>query len=159
MSNIVMYLLMRNDMPSMNPGKLAAQASHVANACVYSIRNSQNSHLKKMLKMWEKETNFGFGTAICLAANEQKLWEIKHRNPTFHYDIIEDPSYPSYIPTEEAKFLISDKVDKGNSYDIIVREDKPMSILLRPEYVGAYLFGDRTNPEIQKAVKGLELYP
>ena len=76
MSDIVLYLLMRDDIPSMNPGKLAAQASHVSNACVNRIKKSKNRKLKSMLKEWELQTDNGFGTAICLATNENDLFPV-----------------------------------------------------------------------------------
>ena len=34
-SNYVLYILMRQDLPSMNAGKAMAQASHASNAFIY----------------------------------------------------------------------------------------------------------------------------
>tara|TARA_R110000823_G_scaffold97570_2_gene211896 strand:+ start:3092 stop:3511 length:420 start_codon:yes stop_codon:yes gene_type:complete len=56
----VLYILMRTDMDSMNPGKAMAQASHASNAFVH--RHSKNL----MTKQWQEQTPDGFGTVIVL---------------------------------------------------------------------------------------------
>ncbi len=156
MSDIVMYLLMRNDIPSMNPGKLAAQASHVSNACVYNIKNNKNKKINGMLKIWENQTVQGFGTAICLSVTEKDIFDISVFNrENFIFDYVYDPSYPCYIPTEVAKFMHSATLEK-DGYQVIVK-DGENSIFLRPELVGAYMFGDKE--EMSKYVERFKLYP
>ena len=142
MSDIVLYLLMRDDIPSMNPGKLAAQASHVSNACVNRIKKSKNRKLKSMLKEWELQTDNGFGTAICLATNENDLFPVLTATDNYIYDIVYDPSYPCEIPTEVAGTIYGRTFLSKDGYSVIVKPNKPNSIFLRPELVGAYLFGD-----------------
>ena len=157
----VLYLIMRNDIPSMNPGKLAAQASHVANACVKRINTGKNIKLKRMLKNWEGETGKGFGTAICLAANFDQIFDIGCQiyGQEAIFGMVDDPSYPCYVPTEVAKVMYGNCSLKDNGYSVIVREDQENSIFLRPEMVGAYLFGDKDNPNIIQHTKELKLYP
>jgi len=64
----VLYILMRTDIISMNPGKAMAQACHAANQCVNTINTKLKKHvLKDMLEIWEGESGRGFGTTIVLA--------------------------------------------------------------------------------------------
>lgn len=72
----ILYLIMRNDLRSLNPGKLAAQAAHCANACVAKMKGH------KALREWEKESRQSFGTTIVLGAGRRfirglpnKVWD------------------------------------------------------------------------------------
>jgi hypothetical protein len=74
----VLYLIMRDDLPSLNPGKLAAQAAHCANACVAKMRKADSA----MLRKWERESSQDFGTTIVLGAGRRfiaslpnKVWD------------------------------------------------------------------------------------
>jgi peptidyl-tRNA hydrolase len=56
----VLFILMRTDLASMNPGKAIIQASHAANKAVWLAKGSS------FLKEWEDQTGDGFGTGISL---------------------------------------------------------------------------------------------
>jgi peptidyl-tRNA hydrolase len=66
-----LYILMRNDMASMNPGKAAAQAAHAANQFVKAAQ-TRNVHA---LREWEKQAGT-FGTTITLSADIAEIDEI-----------------------------------------------------------------------------------
>lgn len=74
----VLYLFMRTDMDSMNPGKGMAQAAHGANAMVKRIRaiserasktGGGGSYVKHLLNVWEEQGK-GFGTTIVLSGGD-----------------------------------------------------------------------------------------
>ena len=73
----ILYIIMRTDMNSMNPGKAMAQAAHAANAFVNHAqqafpRDSHSiSHNEKAFDAWRSETgtNQGFGTTIVLGTS------------------------------------------------------------------------------------------
>ena len=74
----VLYILMRNDLPSMNAGKAMAQASHASNAMVH---NSDCDAFKGMVKEWQGETPQGFGTLVLAAIKRilhltQRRWQM-----------------------------------------------------------------------------------
>lgn len=69
----ILYLVMRNDLPSLNPGKLAAQAAHCANACVAAMKGSA------ILREWQRETPQSFGTTIVLGAGRTFIEGLPHR--------------------------------------------------------------------------------
>lgn len=69
----VLYLIMRNDLPSLNPGKLAAQAAHCANACVARMRGH------KALRAWERQSRQSFGTTIVLGAGRRFISDLPNK--------------------------------------------------------------------------------
>lgn len=74
----VLYIIMRNDIDSMNPGKAIAQGSHAANAFVHHfegfaqeynskpVHNSLETANMNGFNEWSNATHQGFGTAIVL---------------------------------------------------------------------------------------------
>ena len=47
-----LYIVMRNDLPSLNPGKLAAQAAHVANVAARALP-AVETVAPKVPQVWE----------------------------------------------------------------------------------------------------------
>lgn len=170
MKEPILYLLMRTDIPSMNPGKLAAQASHVTNAFESHVQRllknnpRENDYIIEGYKKWKNETPQGFGTAICLGFDDWLPLDItikdeiqKDENLISISDVIIDPTYPCQVPSEIAHYL-SMKID--NIYRdkcSFVFLDGPTSIFLRPEKVGGYVFGDKE--ELSVYLKDFPLYP
>ena len=87
----VLYILMRDDMESMNPGKGMAQASHASNAFVHAIDKKLPSY-----KQWAGETNQGFGMVLVLAVNEAQMRTAVEvsKSVGFIADVVNDPTYP-----------------------------------------------------------------
>jgi len=115
----VLYILMRNDLESLNAGKAMAQASHASNAFVKKI-SSSNENDKELYELWKNETNQDFGTVIVLAVNEQKMNSVidNAKKIGLVCDIIHDPTYPlidgnfcHYIPLNTCGFVFGDKND------------------------------------------------
>ena len=65
----VLYILMRTDMDSMNPGKAMAQASHASNAFVSNAEPGYNVD-EELFNAWQQSTTQGFGTVLVLGVNE-----------------------------------------------------------------------------------------
>ena len=61
-----LYLLVRNDLISMNIGKAIAQAAHAANQ--FAFKHGVNEHVKR----WQSEGD-GFGTTITLSVDNTTL--------------------------------------------------------------------------------------
>lgn len=127
-----LYILMRSDMASLNPGKAMAQATHAANECVFLIRKwakaaeekgknyQKYDHFKKMQKMLESwEEDRGFGTCIVLdIGSEANLQEFVAAAGTagLRAGITHDPSYPvrdgdvtHLIPVDTCGFVFGEK--------------------------------------------------
>ena len=93
-----LYILCRNDLASMNPGKMAAQACHAANQMVHEYRQLSSMHDQFLIDLYEEwyTSAKGFGTTLTLSVNEKELRDsIKLAKALgFHAGITHDPSYP-----------------------------------------------------------------
>lgn len=109
--NETLYILMRNDMDSLNPGKAMAQACHAANAFIHTVNKGYtdqfmiNDESQHSVRNWANQTNQGFGTTITLAGNiadiTQTIIELNSFNKKITNSItksfgelILDPTYP-----------------------------------------------------------------
>lgn len=99
-----LYILMRNDLQSLNAGKAVAQGTHAANQMVYEARKSNapdmhnaplSNSLLYALDTWEREAN-GFGTCITLSVNEEEMRDAvaSAQADGVHAAICHDPTYP-----------------------------------------------------------------
>jgi hypothetical protein len=143
MGTPVLYILMRNDMNSLNAGKAMAQASHASNAFVDHMRifteayNEVPAHLGIEtesvvgFESWKNATPQAFGTVLVLAA---KMPEIKTAVDIFIAmgyvaGVIHDPTYPivdgevvHYIPLDTCAYVfVPNKEDDGMASVILKR--------------------------------------
>lgn len=126
MGTPVLYILMRNDLSSLNAGKAMAQASHASNAFVAHFHryaqdyNSKPVHTETETSTmtgfadWENSTAQSFGTVLVLAA---KMPDIKATVDIFKgvgyiADVIHDPTYPiidgevvHYVPLDTCAYV------------------------------------------------------
>ena len=131
----VLYILVRNDMESMNPGKAMAQASHASNAFIYDIKSKKarlcaEDHEGEMEEfrtqialadLWENETSQGFGTVLTLAVDEAQMRAaaISAQEAGFTAAVVHDPTYPlidgntiHYLPLDTCAYIFGDKNDQ-----------------------------------------------
>jgi predicted transcriptional regulator len=112
----VLYILCRTDMESLrNPGLLAAQACHAANAAVHECGTHEH---RAAMSFWQLETSQGFGTTITLDVDYQTMKDVVATCQLYgaHAGIILDPTYPlrdgSYthlIPVETCGYVFGSK--------------------------------------------------
>lgn len=101
-----LYILMRDDIGSMNPGKAVAQGTHAANQMVFEamiatdplaqvLEPKRATVLAQMVATWTREAR-GFGTCIVLGANEKQMRAsvASAIAARLHAGITHDPSYP-----------------------------------------------------------------
>jgi hypothetical protein len=110
MPNPVLYILMRTDMVSMNPGKAMAQAAHAGNALethfettIQLAMTSSDPHEREKSEMlnaayhqWKNQTPQGFGTTIVLGGCMALICLDVRRLQGFGYlsAVVHDPTYP-----------------------------------------------------------------
>ena len=118
----VLYILMRTDMDSMNPGKAMAQASHASNAFV---SNAEPGYYvdENLFNDWQDSTPQGFGTVLVLGVTEAQMRTAVEVAESFGVDkfpcdIIHDPTYPlqdsdttHFIPVDTCGYIFGDKED------------------------------------------------
>ena len=132
----VLYILMRTDMDSMNPGKAMAQASHASNAFVSNAEPGYNID-EELFNAWQQSTPQGFGTVLVLGVNEAQMKTAVEVAESFGVDkfpcdIIHDPTYP---------------LQDGDTTHFI------------PVDTCGYIFGDQDDTVLQSIVGNFELHP
>lgn len=125
----VLAILMRSDIASMNPGKAAAHAAHAANA-FDGLVESMGMRNDATINKWRQSTTQHFGTTLCYAADELKLFKSIYRadEAGFISGVIHDPTFPDYdvfddtltkeqriiVPMDTCGFIFAEKswIDK-----------------------------------------------
>jgi hypothetical protein len=135
--NPILYILMRDDLTSLNSGKAMAQAAHAGNAVDAHFElemqitsassnpadRAKASALSTAFYNWKQQTSQGFGTTIVLGGSMAKIKtdiEWLKRND-FLADVIHDPSYPlvdgsvvHLIPLDTCAYVFAP--DKNDPY-------------------------------------------
>ena len=137
MSEPILYILMRNDLDSLNPGKAMAHAAHAANQFQCDVERCHKKHpLWKMYQKWKGE--YDFGVTVTLAAPmdviEDRFGQIMHENNVFDSlmenpeeiymkGFVHDPSYPirdgqvtHLIPLDTCAYLFCNRKSTISSY-------------------------------------------
>jgi len=93
---LMLYILMRTDLDSLNPGKAMAQASHAFGALRHSILSKPLR--QKDYAAWQAQTPQGFGTTVVLGGKEggiQRELDRIHRDKVpLVAGWVHDPTYP-----------------------------------------------------------------
>jgi peptidyl-tRNA hydrolase len=122
----VLYIIARNDLDSMNSGKLAAQCSHASNAFInharkhkmpnYSVTTTAvlGDNFIDDTTAWENETTQGFGTVLVLEGSMNKIKPVVEIFKRLNYiaGIVHDPTYPildgqvvHHIPLDTCSYI------------------------------------------------------
>lgn len=145
-----LYILMRNDLPSLNAGKAMAQAAHAANAFT-----AEWGHYDSVKEYSNKK--HPFGTCIVLSADKdtiiQKLRRAQMRDIPPPFGPVYDPTYPFNTTTEIAALIPKRKL----TGPVIVKEDG-RCMLFRKELTCAYLFLVQGSSDQAELVGDLPLY-
>ena len=142
-----LYILMRNDLQSMSPGRAMAQASHASNAFVIKFSYGIN------VKDWQRQTNQGFGTVIVLSSDLltiKKLFTGPLRRHIIK-DYVIDPEYG--VTTSGELFELIPK----NKYISWVSNNDNSVTFFRKVVTCAYVFGNKE--ELTPSLGGLPLHP
>jgi peptidyl-tRNA hydrolase len=123
----VLYILMRTDLASMNPGKAVSQGVHAGHQFTYQMNAADVNpdefpkvkiETIHMYDQWVSSTDQGFGTTITLDVNVDQLFRvtIAAEEMGFFAGVTHDPSYPlqdgdftHLIPLDTCGFVFGDK--------------------------------------------------
>lgn len=119
MDDLTLYILMRTDLASLNPGKAMAQANHAYGALKAAIRSKlfrQNAYVT-----WMDQTPQEFGTTIVLAGTGEEIasaLRLCRTNRDIIAGWVHDPTYPitdgevtHTIPLNTCAFVFGSKQD------------------------------------------------
>jgi len=146
-----LYILMRNDLPSMNAGKAMAQAAHAANHLTAEWPDSLG------VKEYSNRDN-PFGTAIVLSVNKATLIDrIKRaqmRMGTVPFGPVWDTTYPFDTTTEIAALIPK----KTLTAPTLVK-DNGRAVCFRKEITCGYVFVAAGSTDAMELVGDLPLHP
>ncbi len=153
----ILYILVRNDLQSMNPGKAMAQASHATSLCTAKARAS-DSLTNSLWQEWESSTSQSFGTVLVLSVSDAQLAKfaseasnLDNSGVAMTWGIVTDPTYP-YSTTVEIANLIS------ATYDTLPRFNKgAVTHLHRNEITCGFVFGNKE--QLKDLLKDFPLHP
>jgi hypothetical protein len=128
-----LYILMRSDLDSLNPGKMVAQGAHAANQFTYRVEafqeavdldgnnpNAKQQYVVNLFAQWKTSTPDGFGVTICLDVSGDQLPLVVDAANNFRCiaGVTHDPSYPLLdgrvihsIPLDTCGYVFGDKAD------------------------------------------------
>ena len=117
MDDLTLYILMRTDLKSMNPGKAMAQACHAYGALKAAIRDKlfrQNAYVE-----WMDQTPQEFGTTIVLGGTKTEIdfaLRLCKLDRNLIHGWVHDPAYPlmdgevlHLIPLDTCAFIFGEK--------------------------------------------------
>lgn len=159
--NPYLYLLMRNDLHSMNPGKAVAHGAHAANKFTYDMNQGIAKYpdgkmpedvmtMVDLYHEWERSAN-GFGTTITLSGSlrELEMAVALVQSTGGIASLSVDPSYPYMLHREYANLI-----QHPQDYPPVALNDG-MMMCFRPEVTAAYVFG--LKPVLQPLIGNLPL--
>lgn len=152
--DLAVYVLVRTDIPSMNPGKAMAQVHH---AGVQMMAEHTNHPLvKDYLKAGQKGGAKGFNTTIvlgaCLADIDFRLSLAKREQIPCISSAVVDPSYPFIVEREVWEWVKTMKDVPGTELE------NGKVIATRSETTCAWFLGDRNDPDFKNLFMGLGLH-
>ena len=150
----ILYIFMRNDLPSMNAGKAMAQASH-ASAQLVTNYSSKYEYIKD----WAEEGE-GFGTTIVLEGSKNSISDLLLNiiNRRYSYSIITGNIIDETYPFKAQKEILDLLNFKDNEYNIQIVDDTMdkfgMIPCTRKEHTCSWMFF-RGNEDEQEHFKKL----
>ena len=152
--DLAVYVLARTDLPSMNPGKLAAQVHH---AGVQMMALMPAGPLTKAYVADGIEQGADhFNTTIVLGATLDDIKRIERQwDHTWRWGVVVDPSYPFLVESLE----IADLIPQTDTTKIVKVLDNGRVLMTRSELTVAWALGDRNDPKFRALFDSLDLHP
>lgn len=156
--DLAVYVLARTDLPSMNPGKMAAQVHHAGVQMV--AKHGKRQMVQDYTADGILQGAVYFNTTIVLGAT---LYDIIQRGQMAEaagedvvvFNTVTDPSYPFFVEnTEIAALIPQTETTKAVKYMADGRV-----LMVREEVTCAWFLGDRNDARFTSIFEGLGLHP
>jgi peptidyl-tRNA hydrolase len=143
-----LYILVRNDLPSMNPGRAMAQAAHASNQLVFKYGKDR--------RVIDWQGDRGFGTTICLAADRLTIQTAISKAIQGNHlaEFVHDPTYKYAVDTEVANFI-----DPETFTAEAIRATNGLVTLFRNELTCGYVFIHEDHPSRKEILGKMPLHP
>jgi hypothetical protein len=155
--DMVVYVLLRTDLPSMNPGKAAAQVHH-AGVQMMAKRGKQQL-VKDYAADGVAQNADWFNTTVVLGATLDDIIQREQVAALAGEDVIvfgtvNDPSYPFVVENMEVASLIPESIAK-----LVKQMPDGRVLMTREEVTCAWFCGDRSHSRFCSLFDGLDLHP
>ena len=154
--DLAVYVLVRNDLPSMNPGKMAAQVHHAGVQMMVYLQRWKSSLVEEYINAGIENGAKDFNTTLVLSASLTQIQNavgIAEKIVGVPCSIVEDPSYPFFVDPELAPFVAKDtgvtRVGPAGNRELFVR----------PEITCGWILLDRNDPVMRSIVGAMPLHP
>lgn len=154
--NLAVYVLVRNDLPSMNPGKAMAQVHHAGVQMMAYAQRYNSILVKDYIAQGVEQGAKDFNTTLVLSASLSQIQNavgIAEKIMGVPCGIVEDPSYPFFVEPELASFV---EKDSGVTR---IGPSGNKELFVRPEITCAWLLVDRNDSIMRSVVGAMPLHP
>lgn len=158
----VLYVLMRNDLPSMNTGKGMAQSCHIGSAFAHEMlvgkfpNAEANAANDTLYRQWLATSKQGFGTVLTVELNEEKMRRAVDvaRSMFLVAGVLRDDTYPILVPPELGKVMATERTPishftVGERFNYVTIELDTC----------AFVFGDKNDPKLNVVTEIFPLHP
>lgn len=151
--DLVVYILSRNDLPSLNPGKAMAQIHHAGVQMMSKyhkvplVREYINSGIKGGAEHFNTTLVLG-ADLIGIKATYQNMKKLDN----VEYGMVWDPSYPFYVENDEIANLV-------HSSTYIGATSTGKILMTRKELTCAWFLGDRNDENFKENFSRYSLHP
>ena len=144
---VMAYLVVRNDLPSLNPGKMAAQAFHAGNQIAkYASDLRAIAYVKEGI---DAGADY-FNKTVTLQANHEQMLAILGNKGDYCGDVVNDPTYPFWMDAEMIPF-----VTNAITVTDVYRDGKVLAT--RNELTCLWMIGDEDDNRFRTIFSGLGL--
>ena len=147
------YVLVRNDLPSLNAGKATAHTHHAGVQMV--AKYMDHTIVRDYIEQGIANGADHFNTTISLSANLGQIETVLKMADQMDYvaDRVLDPTYPFFVDEEDVALI-----DPTKATSTPVRSDGRV-LMTRPETTCAYVLGYAGDDVFRALVGGLKLMP
>lgn len=154
--DLAVYVLLRTDLPSMNPGKAAAQVHHAGVQMVNKHR--AQALVRDYITQGMEQGADNFNTTIVLGATLEQIQHVSAQANQLNHnvvvlDTVTDPSYPFFVENAEVADLIPESTARA-----IKKMPDGRILMVREEVTCAWFVGDRNDPQFRALFDGLDLH-
>ena len=157
MTDFTVYVLVRNDLPSMNPGKAMAQVHHAGVQMM--AKQGTNKLVQEYINCGISAGADYFNTTLVLSATRDEIddifYQVRNLNSeTIIGNTVIDPSYPFVVDREIAQLL-----QENHNITRVKEMDNGQVLMTRTALTCAWFLGDRDNPEFRDLFAQFSLHP
>lgn len=156
--DIACYVLVRNDLPSLNPGKAMSQTHHAGVQMMG--KHGKQQLVQNYVQDGIAQGAVYFNTTLVLAATLDDIIRCGQEADNAGDDVVvfntvTDPSYPFFVENAE----IANLIPQTETTKLIKTMPDGRVLMVREEVTCAWFLGDRLNAQFRALFEGLELHP